>query len=222
MGRGPCICIALRQVILELADPLTGQFGMPHPSFSPQRACSGPPGGRVLAGQAATGGDRCEVWEGHAQVTNSRAYSPFAELKELEEDTIPRPNGALFSLPTKQGSLLTGIHCGNVCLSGLDSSFAHPSLPPCHTRSHPTIDFLLHLTVDLEPSTAKLALKLLSITNARRTNLNSLGCGGSAEALISLDAHGVGGPWTCPIHRAELSAMYSVAQQQYTCGENAI
>lgn len=33
MCRGPCIRIALRQVILELLTPLTGQFLVPHPSF---------------------------------------------------------------------------------------------------------------------------------------------------------------------------------------------
>lgn len=34
MCRGPCIRVALRQVILKLLTPLTGQFLVPHPSFS--------------------------------------------------------------------------------------------------------------------------------------------------------------------------------------------
>lgn len=34
MCRGPCIRIALRQVISKLLTPLTGQFLVPHPSFS--------------------------------------------------------------------------------------------------------------------------------------------------------------------------------------------
>lgn len=33
MCRGPCIHVALRQVISELLAPLTGQFLVPHPSF---------------------------------------------------------------------------------------------------------------------------------------------------------------------------------------------
>lgn len=39
--RGPCICVALRQVILKLLAPLTGQFLVPHPSFHSTMASIG-------------------------------------------------------------------------------------------------------------------------------------------------------------------------------------
>jgi hypothetical protein len=69
---------------------------------------------------------------GRAEVTNIRASLPFAELKEPRRPMIPQPNrwNVVFAHPAFPQSvepLLTGIHCGNLCLLGRPSI----SSPPC-------------------------------------------------------------------------------------------
>lgn len=65
MCRGPCIRVALRQVILELLVPLTGQFLVPHPSFHSTMALFGALEWPSLVGREGVGG--------RAEVTNIRA-----------------------------------------------------------------------------------------------------------------------------------------------------
>lgn len=145
MCRGPCIRVALRQVILKLLILLTGQFLVPHPSFhstnglvrGPRVAESWRPEGRGGVG-------------GRAEVTNVRVSLPFAELRVLREadgTSAQSVERRLFSprSPTECGPpadrhpLRESVSLG----SALDLlPTARPSLPRCHTRSHPKIDFL--------------------------------------------------------------------------------
>lgn len=136
--------------------------------FTAQWSCSGPSSGRALAGR---GGE--EVWEAALEVTNVRFSLPFAELTvlwEADDTSAQSVERRLFSprtppecgAPADRHPLRESVSLG----SALDLlPTARPNLPRCHTRSHPKIDFPLHLTVESEHTAVTLALNSLTITN---------------------------------------------------------
>lgn len=104
---------------------------------------------------------------------------------------IPQPNPwnvvfAHLAFPQRSGApadrhpLRESVFLG----SALDLlSTARPSLPRCHTRSHPEIDFPPHLTVESEHTAVTLALKSLTITNIQGNQHHFLGSKGLSRSF---------------------------------------